>query len=465
MSKMYLAVMCMVFVLACSLRIGLALVNNGEANDNHFRVSYIILTENRIPQRNECEECYHPKLFHVTVAKLWRLLWKQEKVIRDLVTNAQLLNALTGIGTIVLLWIFIHCLPIGTNAKIFSFSLIALNTELIGINAQITNDTFAIFFTTIAMYCLFRYVSQGKVFFLVIMTLSATLAALSKGNALVFFAATVLILLLRILVQGKSRWQMKGGYIVPLLIFVTIFLGVAGTMGGYFQKQSGQGGLEINVTKDPLPPLAGTDNYHFRRLGVTSILNSYFTFRFIDLLKHPRITNGFPAVPGHRTSLWTQLYGRTHFIYFADNPTGLWQADSESILNCGRVIFVLALFPTVLLCWGLLKRAYFWGRALVSWKWNFITQEAFWIFDVFMFSYILFIIVFTLQYRDFCSMKSIYIYPALLAAGYFLAIELNNFYEKFNNRALHIFANIVLTTLLGLYVAVIGNMIYRGALG
>ena len=58
------ALILLIFIIALLLRFSLA-VYNTQANDNHFEVIDIILKENKIPEREDCWECFQPKLFHL----------------------------------------------------------------------------------------------------------------------------------------------------------------------------------------------------------------------------------------------------------------------------------------------------------------------------------------------------------------------------------------------------------------
>src|SRR6185503_15883563 len=55
------------------LRIALALVND-EANDDHLSVVRVMAYESRIPEKDEFKEAFQPKLYHGTIAALFRIL-------------------------------------------------------------------------------------------------------------------------------------------------------------------------------------------------------------------------------------------------------------------------------------------------------------------------------------------------------------------------------------------------------
>ena len=61
--------------------------------------------------------------------------------------------------------------------------------------------------------------------------------------------------------------------------------------------------------------------------------------------------SGYPL---HQTSLWSQLYGRLHFVHFDSWPP-TWESDSVIVHWIGRAALVLGLVPTTVLLIGLVR--------------------------------------------------------------------------------------------------------------
>src|SRR2546422_4368236 len=59
-----------------------------------------------------------------------------------------------------------------------------------------------------------------------------------------------------------------------------------------------------------------------------------FRSRLVDLLEHPVISNDVEGYPLHRTSLWSQLYGRAHFVHFARSEEHTSELQSRLHLVC-----------------------------------------------------------------------------------------------------------------------------------
>ncbi len=133
--------------------------------------------------------------------------------------------------------------------------------------------------------------------------------------------------------------------------------------------------------------------------------------------------------PLHRTSLWSQVYGGTHFIFFDMHPP-LWRNSSNAVLNIGRIILILALFPTAALLLGIITEAGMWIKNIAGMNFAFIADTDDWIFDIFLCAYILFIMYYTSIHRDFSAMKAIFIYPALLPATHLFSRGIERIYRS-----------------------------------
>jgi len=139
----------LVFAIAILLRVGLSLVNQ-EANDDHYEVSKIIISEQRLPTKDDCWQCYHAKLYHSTAAAALNFIPLKTK--HNQIILLQLMNCVAGLITISIVWLFLKKQHLTDQVRLLCFSLVALNPKFIGINSQVTNDSFVILFSTAALY-------------------------------------------------------------------------------------------------------------------------------------------------------------------------------------------------------------------------------------------------------------------------------------------------------------------------
>lgn len=383
---------------------------NEEANDNHFEVIRIIKDEARFPTKDDCQACFHPKLYHTLVAVILKFFPYKSYAFQ--IRMAQIVNCVAGILTIYIVYLFLINKPLDDKLRLICFSMVALNPKLIGINAQATNDSFVILFSTLTLYFLYLFFVEKRMRDFFCMTIFAILGAISKPNGLFLFPGTLLVFLFKIIKRKVFSLSFNKSYLLHLLIFSIAFLVIVPFLGQYLYDYYKYGSpFIINMAKAPLPNFL-KETYVYRP-GITSIVNSYFTFRFFDLIKHPTITNDKDNYPLHRTSLWSQLYGRANFVHFDFWPPS-WQTENKIVLSIGRAIFLFALLPTLFLLLGIIKEIVSLFIFVAKRKFDFILNTNDWIFDIFFYISVLGIIIYTMQYRDFGCMKAIFIFPALL---------------------------------------------------
>jgi hypothetical protein len=149
------------------------------------------------------------------------------------------------------------------------------------------------------------------------------------------------------------------------------------------------------------------------RPGLTSIVDGLLTFRYMDLLSHPQNTQGKTDYPLHRTSMWTQLYGRAHSLHFDAWPRP-WASTHPVVRNLTRTAFVLALLPTLLLgaaVAGIVRHPI---TALVRPRQRHGVDFGRVVLGTTALGYIAFVMAYSIRYRDFAVMKAIFVFPGLL---------------------------------------------------
>jgi hypothetical protein len=305
--------------------------------------------------------------------------------------------------------------------RLLAFALVSLNPTLIGLNAQATNDSFVILFGTLAIASGCEFFETGTSRPFVLMTVSAVLAALSKGNGLVIFLATTATLLHAIVTRREVAGLNRVRLMRMTALFIAIVVTTAAALGSYRANWEDTGNpLATNGPRAPLPHLL--ERTYVYRPGATSVVDTYLTFRLIDMLAHPADTNDPYVYPLHRTSLWSQLYGRAHVVHFAQHPPS-WKNTSVLSATVARLILILALLPTTFVLIGMTRM----GVRMIGVESDRSprppvspTDE---LLAITAFGFIVFIVVYTLLYRDFSTMKAEFLFPALLAFVFFFADE------------------------------------------
>jgi hypothetical protein len=430
------------------LRLYLAGVNR-EANDDHLSVIRIIAFQHHLPRLREAWEGFQPKLYHVSVAMLWILSPWQSSTARILI--AQLVACAAGIATLFIIRAALIRSDVSPPIRLLAFALVALNPALIGLSAQATNDSFVIMFSTLALDRAIEFFRSGARRDFALMSASVVLASLSKGNAVVVFVA-ITVTLVHAIMRPEAIPRLSTRQVTALgAIFVTIFIVFNVALGSYRSNWEDTGNpFSINGDPAPMPHLI--ERTYVYRPGVTSIADTYFKFRFVDMLEHPMITNGVDVYALHRTSLWSQLYGRAHLIHFAQHPPS-WRNTSSLVVTVSRLILVLALLPTAFLLVGMLRAVAqvmtpAWKRA--SPRRETLDQELLAFTAV---GFVAFIVVYSLRYRDFSTMKAEFLFPGLLAYVLLFADEVARAATQFSRQPrLRQVAGLMFAALLALYV-------------
>lgn len=391
------------------LRVALAVVNR-DSNDDHIDVVMRILTERRLPSLGDCEQCYQPKLYHLVVAAV-TLVFPAPSPI-TLIVAGQMLNVVAGLATLWITWLFLRRFVPDTTIRAFAFSLTALNPDLASINGMATNDSFIILWSTMAIYGVLRFLETSAPRHLALCAVGAVLAPLSKGNGLVTAGVLAGALGVSAALRLHARAPEARRFATRAAVLGFVWLAIVPWAGQYLDNARRAGSpVAVRWTPEPWPNFF--EQTYVRSPGITSVVHSFMTFRIAGLIMNPWNDTKRQVRYLHRTSLWSQLYGRAHFSHFAAQPQTWKQVHHQLIRGVGRAIMVLALVPTTLLLLGGVLRLIELLRSLPDVR-LFLRQSPMWVVDAVAVAFLAFIVVYTARYRDYTVMKAIFILPGLL---------------------------------------------------
>jgi hypothetical protein len=401
-----------IFSLAILLRLSLVLLNR-EANDPHEGVANLIIQTGRLPQKDDCWECFQPKLYHLAFAMLLKTLKMEYLPAYQQNVPGQALNFGVAIITLAVVYIFIRGLPeFDAKLKLFSFALVSLNPNLIGINSQATNDTFVILFSTLSIFLAYRFLKYEKTRDLVLCFAFLILGISTKTNALVTFIAIVGALTVWTFVAEKGK-RSRNLLITAVFSISVGIISLVNPLDQYIPNIQKNGSpILININKDPIPHFSG--KYSADASGIWYIGDGFFTFKFLDLLKHPRLDPKTTAYLPHQTSFWTILYGRAHSIHF-DNAPPSWSTEGTSLFPLLRILYILAIIPALLLLLGWIQDIYLFLKSLLEKDLTKIQVVSYGLFVFVLIGFLLFQITYSLQYRSLSVIKAIFVFPALLS--------------------------------------------------
>lgn len=425
------AIISAALVIGIAVRVLLAFVNV-EANDPHLPIIRAIAFEHRFPTREQEWEGFQPKLYHTTVALVWRLL--PTRAPYALRRAAQFVSCAAGIVTLLIVLRFLRlfgamregnrCAEAERGASLsatIAFAAVALNPALVGTSIQATNDAFVILFASLTFYSSARVLANGRGRDFVALVLWATLAGLSKGNGLVAIIAVAATFAI-IAVIGPGAKQRSRAVIRGIVLAALVAPPVA-LIGPYYSYQQ-QYGTPFVTNSPPFPSPHLLHETFVARPGLTSVLQGLFTFRLMDLLRHPESNDDKLQYPRHRTSLWSRVYAQAHSAHFESWPPS-WKARSPLVLQLTRALMLLGLVPSALVTWGFAALV---RDTALGWRHSYRRRFAVGDDDALAHqwpsmlllliataSYLTFAAAYSIQIRDYSSMKVIFILPALLA--------------------------------------------------
>ena len=389
-----------------ALRLALALVNR-QANDNHLQVVQYIAAYHSFPKPGVFWESYQPQLYHLIVAVLWQYLTFGSYTA--LILTANLVSCAAGIATLILLYRGLQGWQLPGWLQVLGLALVCFNSKMIGLSGEATNDALAIALGTAALLCAERYVMTGSTKWFVRTLVSTVAALLTKADTVVVFVAVGFLLL--VVWLGHPSWtstsrRSKRFALVYLLGILALFT----LVGPYRANEQASGSpFAINVAPDPLPPLVHPT--YVRRPGTTSIVDTYLTFRFVNLMEHPFITNGYTDYPLQRTSLWSQLYGRLVSVHFDQWPPS-WRSTTWTTRRIVQGLLILGLLPAIFLILGI-GGALFRSVRLAAGRFRLRSPE-----DARLLLHLVvvvvsmaYIVAATMQHRDFSVMKVEFLLP------------------------------------------------------
>ncbi len=426
-----------IFILSLSLRFILSLLNY-EANDPHVEVVEWIINHHSLPDKDDCWECFQPKLYYIINAGIIQMLGIDNRM--DRILCMQMFNFVLSFFILFYLWKFIARQHFSEKIKIAAFALLAFNPCLTGINVQATNDTPEILAGILTIYFADRFFNEKKLRMGFLLCASVIIACLVKGSGLILIVSLAIIFSINLI---ASHIEERKLYIKILAILVISFIAIIPVGSGCIHNYHKYGTPFVLVLpKDP-PPLFFKHTYAGRP-GITSVVDGYFTFRYFDMIREPFIVSTIDNYQLHRTSLWSQLYGRTMFMHFDQHPNS-WKSMDPKLLSAGRWLIALGIVPLILLIAGMVKTIRHFFKEKIT-----INQN--WIHLVFAAGFLLFMIKYSYSYRDFSIMKSIFIFPALPSFIKFFMEGFSMLKSKLiSNTALFIICLIILLSIYDIY--------------
>ena len=315
-------------------------------------------------------------------------------------------------------------------------------------------------FGTLALFFGYQFLIRTSIRDYVFMVICAVLASASKANGLVIAIAIVLSMMIGIIKKVNIK---RGTYLKLTLVFIVLFMQTAFITGSYWRNLQNHGSIFWVPYPTSVWP-SWSQETKVGRAGIVSVKKAIFSFPIFSLLSKPYI-DFLPnydyeqkSYPDHQTSIWTTFLGRASILQFEGPPSWVTAMDRRSSREVlmGRLLIIISLVPLMILFTGFLRK-------IISLFLNLFVQQrpnSVFLGDLLLMSaltgYIMFVVFFSFRYRDFSSMKVIYIYPAIIGIAYVFAGELEKYYKVLSKhlgkRLVLLFDGVWMATII-LYVA------------
>lgn len=412
---------CVAFAVAAL--VVLVAINRGAYDDGHL-TSVMMVAAGHLPQTGDCDECFQPKLYYVVSGLLARAAFVDPANRTAVRIVAQIVSGCAGLLTFWLGWRMLAETAFSPRVRGMAFALFACNPSLIAMFVQATNDAFAILFGSLVVLLTLRLVRTPLDHPLdpravALLALACIAVSVSKATGLALSAAVAFLLVWRLAAGLRSGSGLRANT-AALAIFALPYLLTVPLLGGYAQNAM-RGGTPVGIgVARSTPPGFFTDRPTGQtgalgRTGVLSVVGGYLTLRPFDLFEVPWHRSGQDDLGSARTSLWTQVFARSHFVFFEQWPLQ-WLNETSTVVLLGRAIFILGWITTgfTLIGFGAAVVAVFKRQgAAAAWP-------AFWsepgAASILMSTALAALIAFTYTYRNEGAMKPLYVYPALLCA-------------------------------------------------
>ena len=394
-----------VILIASAVARGWLCIVNRESNDDHAVVAHMIRNGGWLPPASSaCMECSHAKLYHYVLAAAFEYVARTGETSRML---GNLLNFVAGTVLLMLFYIYSRTLRCSPQVRVLALAFVSFNAALVGIFSQTTNDGFVILFSSLAIFSLARFLAGRQLKPVIAATVFAILAAASKASGWTIFVAGAAVLGVALIATDPLR---RKRYAAATAVFILGFLFVVSLVHPYRQ----------NIAQAHTPFVNDAFDTPVMKLEVprpsTWMLQIFFTFRIVELLRVPYDDYEGGPYPLHRESLWSQLYGRMFFLRF---DQGIWRNVEPRLLDLGRLSLGLGMLPLAALLMGTAHVVRSTGRGLRSRGLRWLTEQHDWQHLVYVGVVLAALIALLIQYHRlewlFIWMKAIYLFPAILS--------------------------------------------------
>lgn len=291
-------------------------------NDNHLAVIDYVARHWSPPRADQLEQAYHPPLYYLLAAPLFRA---------GGLVGVQILSLILSIATLVLIAALLRQLPwMHERTRLWCLALAALHPQLILFSLFISNDTLAIFLGALIFYQTKRLQLARSLAQIIILAIFLGFGLLTKAVFLAFIGPLTIFLCL---VGQRHSWPIS-----RTAARLGLFLGIASALGCFKYVE--------NFIWFGSPTVSNLDfgDWVREQQPTWRGLSSLFDFNLFKLVRDPVVS----ASTVHSYPL--MIYGSFWYAFIPESTFQgnlIWPFD-----RIGSMIDVAALVPTILMLLG-----------------------------------------------------------------------------------------------------------------
>ena len=295
----------LVFFIGLLLRVGYGQETfydqRGHDVGGHVHYISIVAEQNRIPAAQECWTCYHPPVYYVLSAGVWKMSNLMHWVPQNAVKWFDFLISLVALG------FGLACLKnVLSGGPLFAAALLwSVWPSFILASPRLGNDILFYAMHAVALWGCLRYIRSNLGKYFIVAVVAAFIAYWTKSTAIVTFGVLGITALVQLLLRSPRRWSLSERISAGLFVAAVAVVAC------------------VALSHDVVGNASGNDN-------TVLIRNNPGNFLFFDLRTF--LTQPYTD-PWHdelgRQFFWNYLAKTSLFGEFKllETPKGLWLAS------------------------------------------------------------------------------------------------------------------------------------------
>lgn len=202
----------------------------------HLDYIKYVQEKHSLPPFNNCQ-AYHPPVHHIISAialDYGKKLYKDEFYQLKLV---QFVMAIMSCITLILIYGILRCSGFSSVSTCLGVGLFAFHPSIVFFASKINNDNTMLFFYVLAFYFLIRWINKNSILYILLLSISTSLAILTKKSAIMLLVPIAAAYLVSIIKNRNTYKKYLGQF--SLFILITVPLSASHQIRNYLLFNQG----------------------------------------------------------------------------------------------------------------------------------------------------------------------------------------------------------------------------------